>query len=171
MDAPALHSLTWSTTPGLVPLRGGIASGTSTTSTASPRSARNPWPLRAGYSLASAGMPWTLAPSMPLNCNAARVGLPLRPGKNKPSTEFPVHKPQAADLGLCSATVARGGGLEPPITGPEPVVLPITPPPNGAATMLADPRFATGEPGVGPFCRTVWGRRRSPAPCADWACR
>jgi hypothetical protein len=37
--------------------------------------------------------------------------------------------------------------------------------------MLADPRFATGEPGVGPFCRTVWGRRRSPAPCADWACR
>src|SRR5689334_12334022 len=27
--------------------------------------------------------------------------------------------------------VARGGGLEPPITGPEPVVLPITPPPNG----------------------------------------
>jgi MFS family permease len=27
---------------------------------------------------------------------------------------------------------ARGGGLEPPITGPEPVVLPITPPPNGS---------------------------------------
>jgi hypothetical protein len=26
---------------------------------------------------------------------------------------------------------ARGGGLEPPITGPEPVVLPITPPPIG----------------------------------------
>ena len=26
---------------------------------------------------------------------------------------------------------ARGGGLEPPKTGPEPVVLPITPPPNG----------------------------------------
>src|SRR6478672_4810037 len=26
---------------------------------------------------------------------------------------------------------ARGGGIEPPITGPEPVVLPITPPPNG----------------------------------------
>ena len=29
---------------------------------------------------------------------------------------------------------ARGGGIEPPITGPEPVVLPITPPPNGCAT-------------------------------------
>ena len=28
-------------------------------------------------------------------------------------------------------TLARGGGLEPPITGPEPAVLPITPPPNG----------------------------------------
>lgn len=28
---------------------------------------------------------------------------------------------------------ARGGGLEPPITGSEPVVLPITPPPNGCA--------------------------------------
>ena len=27
--------------------------------------------------------------------------------------------------------LARGGGLEPPITGPEPAVLPITPPPNG----------------------------------------
>src|SRR5438477_12758014 len=26
---------------------------------------------------------------------------------------------------------ARGGGLEPPITGPEPAVLLITPPPNG----------------------------------------
>ena len=26
---------------------------------------------------------------------------------------------------------ARGGGLEPPMTGPEPVVLPITPPPKG----------------------------------------
>lgn len=28
------------------------------------------------------------------------------------------------------STLARGGGLEPPITGPEPVVLPITPPPK-----------------------------------------
>ena len=32
--------------------------------------------------------------------------------------------------------VARGGGLEPPITGPEPVVLPITPPPNGRPAIL-----------------------------------
>ena len=31
----------------------------------------------------------------------------------------------------CFITLARGGGLEPPITGPEPAVLPITPPPNG----------------------------------------
>ena len=28
---------------------------------------------------------------------------------------------------------SSGGGIEPPITGPEPVVLPITPPPNGCA--------------------------------------
>jgi len=33
---------------------------------------------------------------------------------------------------------ARGGGLEPPMTGPEPVVLPITPPPNGQVGSLAD---------------------------------
>src|SRR5580658_8926168 len=34
---------------------------------------------------------------------------------------------------------ARGEGLEPSITGPEPVVLPITPPPNGCFKMLAGP--------------------------------
>src|ERR1700735_23138 len=33
---------------------------------------------------------------------------------------------------------ARGEGLEPSITGPEPVVLPITPPPNGWAFRLAE---------------------------------
>ena len=48
-------------------------------------------------------------------------------------------KPQAADLGLCLVGVARGGGLEPPTTGPEPVVLPITPPPNGQRAMSAGP--------------------------------
>src|SRR5277367_6501705 len=38
---------------------------------------------------------------------------------------------------------ARGEGLEPSITGPEPVVLPITPPPNGWAFRLAE------RPGAG----------------------
>src|ERR1700723_104317 len=36
------------------------------------------------------------------------------------------------------AAGARGEGLEPSITGPEPVVLPITPPPNGWAFRLAE---------------------------------
>ena len=36
--------------------------------------------------------------------------------------------------------LARGGGLEPPITGPEPVVLPITPPPTGRSRVAAAPR-------------------------------
>src|SRR3954449_12634144 len=40
--------------------------------------------------------------------------------------------------------VARGGGIEPPITGPEPVVLPITPPPNGCATAT----FGCRHPGA-----------------------
>src|ERR1044071_5666423 len=35
--------------------------------------------------------------------------------------------------------LARGGGLQPPITGPEPGVLPITPPPNG--TVDVSPRY------------------------------
>src|SRR3954471_15191496 len=42
-----------------------------------------------------------------------------------------MQEPQADDLGLCPCEPARGGGLEPPMTGPEPVVLPITPPPKG----------------------------------------
>src|SRR5580704_11361540 len=33
---------------------------------------------------------------------------------------------------------ARGEGLEPSITGPEPVVLPITPPPNGWTISVAE---------------------------------
>src|SRR5262245_5413515 len=37
---------------------------------------------------------------------------------------------QADDLGASACVVARGGGLEPPMTGPEPAVLPITPPPK-----------------------------------------
>src|SRR5690349_15611817 len=43
---------------------------------------------------------------------------------------------------------ARGGGLEPPITGPEPVVLPITPPPNGRSVTLPKGLSAAGGPGL-----------------------
>src|SRR5947208_3294369 len=57
----------------------------------------------------------------------ARLGTDNRfPGttgiNSRPSTQ----EPQADDLGLCRSAGARGGGLEPPMTGPEPVVLPIT---------------------------------------------
>src|SRR5712691_1858821 len=41
---------------------------------------------------------------------------------------------------------ARGGGIEPPTTGPEPAVLPITPPPIGcpcSVDRIADPEAAT----------------------------
>ena len=41
-----------------------------------------------------------------------------------------MHEGQPTDLGLWCCRGARGGGLEPPMTGPEPVVLPITPPPK-----------------------------------------
>src|SRR5580692_4344009 len=41
--------------------------------------------------------------------------------------------------GIRDSSGARGEGLEPSITGPEPVVLPITPPPNGWTTRLAEP--------------------------------
>ncbi len=41
---------------------------------------------------------------------------------------------------------ARGEGLEPSITGPEPVVLPITPPPNGWAVRLAERPVAGVRP-------------------------
>ena len=43
-------------------------------------------------------------------------------------------KPRSEDPGSRADQVARGGGLEPPMTGPEPVVLPITPPPKAEAT-------------------------------------
>ena len=44
--------------------------------------------------------------------------------------------------------LARGGGLEPPMTGPEPVVLPITPPPKGAGALYSLPRApASGRVG------------------------
>src|ERR1700679_3912767 len=44
---------------------------------------------------------------------------------------------------------ARGEGLEPSITGPEPVVLPITPPPNGWRIRLAEPVGVVSAPGAG----------------------
>ena len=49
----------------------------------------------------------------------------LRGRRPRPLDDGAVLKPRAIP------SVARGGGLEPPKTGPEPVVLPITPPPNG----------------------------------------
>src|SRR3954470_3055182 len=45
--------------------------------------------------------------------------------------------------------VARGGGLEPPTTGPEPAVLPITPPPNGPDQPSSRPGLDhTFDPGL-----------------------
>ena len=48
------------------------------------------------------------------------------------------------------AAGARGEGLEPSITGPEPVVLPITPPPNGWTFRLAE---RTSAPEFGRLAR------------------
>src|ERR1700690_2050034 len=48
---------------------------------------------------------------------------------------------------------ARGEGLEPSITGPEPVVLPITPPPNGWAFRLPERPMAGVRPDEGPRAR------------------
>ncbi len=42
---------------------------------------------------------------------------------------------EGSDLLVCPGELARGGGLEPPMTGPEPVVLPITPPPKGVRAL------------------------------------
>ena len=53
------------------------------------------------------------------------------------------------------AAGARGEGLEPSITGPEPVVLPITPPPNGGAVPITEQPNAGVRPAGGP------GPRRS----------
>jgi Domain of unknown function (DUF222) len=41
---------------------------------------------------------------------------------------------------------ARGGGLEPPIDGPEPPVLPITPPPKGCTIVVSRPRRGETQP-------------------------
>ena len=50
---------------------------------------------------------------------------------NGPQTSLSGQRPQACDLRFLFRNVARGGGLEPPMAGPEPAVLPITPPPKG----------------------------------------
>src|ERR1700730_15300421 len=47
---------------------------------------------------------------------------------------------------------ARGEGLEPSITGPEPVVLPITPPPNEWMTRLAEAIAGARRPAHGVGC-------------------
>ena len=86
MDMSALRSFTWWTMPAPAPLSGDTASGTCTTSMASRLSARSRWSLRAGYSSVSAGMPWTPAPSMPLNCSAGREGRPLM-AERRPSQQ------------------------------------------------------------------------------------
>ena len=92
------------------------------------------------------------------------------------------------------AAGARGEGLEPSITGPEPVVLPITPPPNGWTFRLADHlhgqiappdlggarRTASsavecrcpGCPGrTGPEVLGMYRRRAAAVTWAAWGCR
>ena len=51
-----------------------------------------------------------------------------------------------SDRSRRSVDLVRGGGLEPPITGPEPVVLPITPPPKGGALRRAPEHSSRGPP-------------------------
>lgn len=70
-----------------------------------------------------------------------------------------------------SSTVsARGGGLEPPTTGPEPAVLPITPPPIGrtarlpAAAGLGQAASLTRRPAGGSRSTGRRPRPASPAP-------
>jgi tetratricopeptide (TPR) repeat protein len=45
--------------------------------------------------------------------------------------EHPATRDVRANRDRIADALARGGGLEPPMAGPEPAVLPITPPPNG----------------------------------------
>src|ERR1700722_2201324 len=58
------------------------------------------------------------------------------------------------------AAGARGEGLEPSITGPEPVVLPITQPPNGWAFRLPEQPMAGVRPTEGPGGRGPSGGAR-----------
>src|SRR5580704_4706074 len=64
------------------------------------------------------------------------------------------------------AAGARGEGLEPSITGPEPVVLPITPPPNGWAFRLPERPMAGVRPADGPggaaYREGLGGKMRRP---------
>ncbi len=48
-----------------------------------------------------------------------------------------------------TCTRARGGGLEPPISGPEPLVLPITPPPKVVEPRNGAPHSSDSVPGRG----------------------
>ena len=59
---------------------------------------------------------------------------------------------------------ARGGGLEPPITGPEPVVLPITPPPKERISIRESGHHASPSPRpCGRAARSRRAGRRRPA--------
>src|SRR5436305_4704744 len=60
--------------------------------------------------------------------------------------------------------VARGGGLEPPTTGPEPAVLPITPPPNGPDQPSASPRTQARD--FTTFSIRAWRRKPITRPTA-----
>jgi hypothetical protein len=93
----------------------------------------------------------------------------LRPGEDEADTKAtPIVRTINAPTGahglnsffrtvqrLCLRPIlARGGGLEPPITGPEPAVLPITPPPNGFRVRLADRNHRD------PLAATIFGHHR-----------
>ncbi len=60
----------------------------------------------------------------------ARVSARREPSSRRARTRVPTRSPTRRSS---RRSWARGGGLEPPISGPEPLVLPITPPPKVAS--------------------------------------
>src|SRR6266511_5805808 len=68
--------------------------------------------------------------------------------------------------GRCAGRVigARGGALEPPTTGPEPVVLPITPPPKEAPWYRVRARASPPDSFLGRDARTPQFVRRPRGP-------
>ena len=59
-------------------------------------------------------------------------GVGARPRAERPTFSRGAHRPRCRSR--THRDLARGGGLEPPMTGPEPAVLPITPPPKVGPT-------------------------------------